>query len=129
MKVIALVCVSVLFSTLFLACSSGAGGSGASEVPVTLSEFKIDTSLTSFEAGKQYRFVIKNGGALAHEWMIMPRGETDHMKALAAADQKDLGPGATKAVEYTFKEKGNFEFACHIPSHYEGGMRQDITVG
>jgi len=51
------------------------------------------------------------------------------MKALAAVSQKELGPGAAKTVEYRFEEKGNFELACHVPGHYEGGMRQDITVG
>jgi len=39
-------------------------------VEVTLTEFGIESSLSTFEAGQTYSFVITNKGALAHEFVI-----------------------------------------------------------
>ena len=48
---------------------------GVTEVTVTLSEFSIDASLTTFRAGETYQFVVTNAGAVNHEFMILPRME------------------------------------------------------
>jgi uncharacterized cupredoxin-like copper-binding protein len=65
---------------------------------------------------------------MAHEWMIMRKGETDHTRALIEVEATDLQPGATKSVEFTFKGPGAYEFACHEPGHYEAGMVLPITA-
>ena len=44
-------------------------------VQVTETEFKIDSSMTSFTTGTAYHFVVKNEGSTAHEFMIMPKSE------------------------------------------------------
>ncbi len=41
------------------------------EVQVTLTDFGIESSLSAFEVGQPYRFVITNSGALDHEFMII----------------------------------------------------------
>ncbi len=129
---------------LVLASCGGAasqGGSGATEVKVTLSEFKVDSSLTNFSVGVPYRFVVSNKGAIPHEVMVistevgkMASGammEEMHEKALFEIEESELGPGATKTLEFTFTEpaaSGTLEFACYVPGHYEGGMKLPITV-
>jgi hypothetical protein len=41
---------------------------------------------------------------------------------------------AIKSFDYTFNQsmmgqmEQNFEFACHLPGHYEAGMRLPITI-
>lgn len=43
-------------------------------VQVTLSAFKIVSSVKIFHAGNPYHFVVTNAGALDHELMITPKG-------------------------------------------------------
>lgn len=123
---IAIVAVTLLIG----ACGSTSGQSNASptEVQITLSEFKIESPQTIFDTGTPYRFVIKNGGTIAHDWAIMPRAETDESQALFMVDEDELPPGATVTREFTFTQTGDFEFACHVPGHYEAGMLLPITV-
>ena len=39
-----------------------------------------------------------------------------------------VGPNGSAVTTFTFDETGNYEFACHLPGHYEHGMRGDIEV-
>lgn len=124
------------------ACGGNAAGPTPkvpTEVRVTLSEFKVDSSLTNFIKGVPYRFVVTNKGAINHEFIIttsmmagmaMPM-EDMHKSALALFDENALPPGATKTIDVTFKDtatEGELEIACHIAGHYEAGMRVPITV-
>src|SRR5437660_3608926 len=72
--------------TVLTACGSTAATppvpSGYTEVQITLSDYKIQSSLTTFTAGKPYYFVITNKGAVTHEFMIMPPGMGGHIKTL-----------------------------------------------
>jgi uncharacterized cupredoxin-like copper-binding protein len=124
--IIAILAVALLVS----ACgSAGAQSSGSStEVQINLSEFKIESPQTTFTTGMPYRFVIKNEGTISHDWAIMQRGEIDESQALIKVDKDQLPPGATVTREFTFTEAGDFEFACHVPGHYEAGMLLPITV-
>lgn len=124
--IIAILAVALLVG----ACGSAGGQSSSSptEVQITLSEFKIDAPQTTFTTGTSYHFVIKNEGTISHDWAIMPRGETDASRALVQVDEEQLPPGATVTREFTFAQAGDFEFACHVPGHYEAGMLLPITV-
>ncbi len=126
LSVIAILVVALLVG----ACGSAGGQSNGSptEVQITLSEFRIDSSQTNFTTGMPYRFMIKNEGTVAHDWSIMPRGGTDESQALIKVDEDQLPPGATVTREFTFTQAGDFEFACHVPGHYEAGMLLPITV-
>jgi uncharacterized cupredoxin-like copper-binding protein len=97
-------------------------------VNVTATEFKFDSTLTTFQVGVPYRFVVKDTGAVAHDWWVLPRGEMDEEKALFGIDGDDLLSGATETRDYVFTQPGDYEFACHITGHYEAGMRLPITV-
>lgn len=61
------------------------------EVTVTLTEFQIEASQTTFEAGRTYRFVVTNGGALNHEFMIMPPVEDATIIATEESDGMEMG--------------------------------------
>jgi uncharacterized cupredoxin-like copper-binding protein len=112
------------------ACGSAGGqvGGNSVEVPITLSEFKIDSPQTAFTTDRPYRFVIKNVGVFAHDWAIMPRGETDESQALVQVDESQLPPQATLSQDFTFFLPGDFEFVCHVPGRYEAAMSLAITV-
>ena len=127
--------VGILLLTVLTAC----GGSGSSnQVNVSLSDFKIQSSQTTFTAGKTYHFVVTNNGQTNHEFMVMqpmsssqmPMGEMDKM-ALYHIDQSQLPPGASKSFDFTFPSsqvQKSLEFSCHLPGHYEAGMHLPIVV-
>lgn len=131
--------VFMMFGLILVAC----GSSAPETVEITLNEFSIQSSLTEFEAGQTYVFNITNSGALNHEFTIMPpdapameghdMGEMGHNMegALLHVGEEHLTPGASVTVEYTFDQAadmGPVEFACHLPGHYEAGMRAPIAV-
>lgn len=120
--------------------TTNAGGSDTTspvEVTVTLTEFAIDMSQTEFEAGVEYRFVVTNQGAVPHELMFLPPVEAGAMDmeemdemAVAVFSAEDLEAGATAQQTFIFPEPGevSMEGACHLPGHYEAGMKTPITV-
>ena len=111
-------------------------GSG-NQVDITLADNTIDASMTTFQVGVPYTFVITNTGTHAHNFNINPpvsvagslEGAFD--SALLAVPQEQLGPGQTATVEFTFPADSAgqlLEFSCLIRRHYDDGMHVDITV-
>jgi uncharacterized cupredoxin-like copper-binding protein len=98
------------------------------DTPVVLREFGVTSPVTRFQMGKPYRFSVTNEGSVAHEFMVLPRRSLDHMAALFEITERELGPGQRAAREFTFQREGDYEFACHLPGHYEAGMVFPITV-
>ena len=127
---------------LVLAACGGQQSKETVEVQITLTEFGVQSSLTEFETGVPYRFVVTNTGTVEHEIMIMPPLAEDQMgmamdmgeldeQALAMIEASDLPAGATATFDYTFTEaapSGLLEFSCHTPGHYEAGMKLPIVV-
>lgn len=140
-----LVVLPVFGATLLLAaCGPGAasGQPGATkpvQVNVSVTEFKIEPSLTTFKVGTPYRFVVTNKGTVNHDFSITPpvmegmagHGDAAHEAALVVIKAEDLPPGTTKSVEVTFSKPTSddpLEFACHVAGHYESGMHTALTV-
>lgn len=111
--------------------SHGAGEpipDAAREVTITMSEFHFSASQEVFEPGVAYRFILKNVGEMPHEWAVVPRGAEDESELLFEVEEDDLPPGATVTRDFTFPEAGEYDFACFMPAHYEGGMVLPVTV-
>jgi uncharacterized cupredoxin-like copper-binding protein len=120
--------VAAVMVFLLAACGGAAAPAKPVDVQINLSEFKVESSLTTFSINVPYHFTIKNTGKVAHDWMIMPPGSLDESKALIIVEDEDLPPGAIIIRDFTFTQAGNFEFACHVVGHYEAGMKEPITV-
>jgi uncharacterized cupredoxin-like copper-binding protein len=115
--------------------SQSSNTSGPTTVTITLTEFKIASSLSTFKVGTPYHFVVTNAGATTHELMVMPTA-----KGTASEDERDaaelfeiaeLDPGQSGAKDFTFTAAapaGVLEMACHVPGHYESNMRLAIIV-
>ena len=133
---------TVLVAGLLLAACGGQGTQDTVEVQVTLTEFGIESSVTEFEVGVPYRFVVINAGLVEHEFMIMPPLTQDQMgmhmdmtnldkMALAMIEGADLQAGNSASFEIMFTEPTSaesLEFACHTPGHYEANMKLPIVV-
>jgi uncharacterized cupredoxin-like copper-binding protein len=123
---------------IFVLNACAGKSAGPVNVDVALTDFGFESSLTSFQVGTPYHFVVTNKGNVPHEIMIvkpveagmMDMEEMDAM-ALAHIEGEDLPVGATAPMDYTFTEPaqlGALEFACHIEGHYEQGMKLPIEV-
>lgn len=108
-----------------------------SQVDITLADNTIEASLTTFQIGVPYTFVITNTGRHAHNFNIStPVSEAGSLSdalatALLKVDQNQLSPGASVTIEYTFPGSAagaNLEFSCLIRRHYEDGMLLPIMV-
>lgn len=117
--------------------AASADGTGAQQVDIALSDFKITASQMNFVVGRPYRFVITNTSKTPHELAIVPAGmghmmDAEAMKAsLVHVDMDQLPTGTPKTVVYTFSNPaaaGQLEFGCHIVGHYDAGMHTPITV-
>jgi uncharacterized cupredoxin-like copper-binding protein len=104
-------------------------------VTVTLNDYTITSSTTTFQTGVPYHFVITNNGAVEHEFEIMPPNSSqltvDQVDNLRLAGIDSVMPGQTVTLDYTFTKtalEGTLEFACHLPGHYDAGMHTPIAV-
>lgn len=138
----------LLVVVLLTACGGTKTGTSAPSpnartVNVTLADFTIAASETTFTTGQTYHFVVANKGKTNHEFMTMPMTAMGGMNmgtvsmekmdkmALFMIDASQLPPGATKTIDYTFQEpagSGQLEFDCHVSGHYKLGMHLPITV-
>ena len=87
--------------------------------------------------GEQIRFVLKNEGALTHEFMLASVKENqEHGKVMEKFPEmehddpngKTLEPGKTVEILWKFNKTGTFEFACLIPGHHQAGMHGLVIV-
>lgn len=130
---------AVLSMIMFVLAACGNTSSGnANQVNVTLSDFKVQSSQTTFMPGKTYHFVVTNDGNTNHEFMVLPPMSTgmNNMQqmdkvALYYISSDQLPSKASKSFDYTFPSaaaRQSLEFSCHLPGHYEAGMHLPIFV-
>jgi uncharacterized cupredoxin-like copper-binding protein len=109
---------------------------GAVEVHVTLVEYKIVATVTTFRVGVPYHFVVSNRGTMVHEFMVTldhpdgtsyPSSEQD---AHAIIHIEVVNPGTTINLNYTFAPSsgGRYEMACQMRGHYAAGMHLPLIV-
>jgi uncharacterized cupredoxin-like copper-binding protein len=130
--------VMILAAIVLVACGGGTASSNQPvDVTVTETEFKIEASMTTFQVGVPYHFIVTNNGTVNHEFDIIPpepagTPETQvQADSLARLTQDQLPPGTTATLDYTFTQAypaGSLEFACHLPGHYDAGMHTSIIV-
>jgi uncharacterized cupredoxin-like copper-binding protein len=86
---------------------------------------------------EQIRFVLKNSGELAHEFVLASAADNAKHAALMQKfpdmehddpNSKTLPAKAGGEIVWRFTKTGEFEFACLIPGHREAGMIGKIIV-
>ena len=89
------------------------------------------------QQGEQIKFVIKNVGELAHEFMLDSfEANKKHAVAMQKNPEMEHDDPNGKRVEtkkeseliWQFSKLGTYEFACLIPGHYEAGMKGVVEV-
>jgi uncharacterized cupredoxin-like copper-binding protein len=87
--------------------------------------------------GQQVRFVLQNDGEEDHEFVLATvaenRKHAEVMKKHPDMEHDDpnakrLQPSRNGELVWKFTRRGEFEFACLIPGHYEKGMFGKVIV-
>ncbi|MCP5277911.1 MAG: cupredoxin family protein [Thiobacillus sp.] len=98
---------------------------------------RFTPDLVRVKQGETVRFVLHNEGVMLHEMVIGTRAVLQEHAALMRKFPEmehdepymaHVDPGKTGEILWRFNRAGDFEFACLIPGHYEGGMRGRILV-
>jgi len=89
------------------------------------------------KSAQTVRFIVTNVGKMRHEFAIgdaeEQRRHAEMMKEMPDMKHDEgnaisLEPGETKELIWRFAKRGKVEVACHLPGHYEAGMRAIVTV-
>ena len=127
----AVVAVALLVAT---AGCSGNAGSEEREVHVELRFSRFVPDEFEFPAGTTVRFVVENRDPIDHEFLI---GDEEVQQAHEEGTEPHHGAkpgeisvpaGETRTTTYTFDEPGTLLVGCHLPTHWDYGMRGEITV-
>ena len=87
--------------------------------------------------GETIRFVVKNSGAVRHEFVIGTEKELkEHYELMkknpemehAEPNQITVDPGKSGEVIWQFTKAGKIDFACLQPGHYDAGMKGLVNV-
>jgi Uncharacterized copper-binding protein len=90
---------------------------------------KFDPAEVSLAKGETVTFLLTNLGTVTHEFAIGPAGkvDADEIDGTIVKEADEIAGHHLKTVTYTFDGAGPFAFACHVPGHFEAGMRGTIT--
>ena len=97
----------------------------------------FEPSRIEVRRGEQVRFVLDNDGLKNHEFVLATatenRKHAEMMRKFPEMEHED--PNARRVAPYNrdellwrFTKRGEFEFACLIPGHYEAGMFGKVIV-
>jgi uncharacterized cupredoxin-like copper-binding protein len=84
--------------------------------------------------GTRLRFVLDNDDPINHELIVGgPEVHARHARGTEAKHpsvpgEVSVGPNEMGVTTLRFDEPGRFEFACHLPGHYEFGMHGVVEV-
>jgi uncharacterized cupredoxin-like copper-binding protein len=114
------------------ACSPGDPEDETVQVTIRFSRFNPDHF--EFTAGSTVKFVVRNNDPIDHEFLIgderlqQIHEEGTEAKHGARPGEISIPAGGTRATSYTFAEPGTLLIGCHLPGHYDFGMRGDIEI-
>jgi uncharacterized cupredoxin-like copper-binding protein len=127
--------------THFSAGAPGDPKKPARVIEVTMKEgegsMSYEPARVEVKRGEQIRFVLKNAGELAHEFVLA--STADNLKHAALMQKypdmehddpngKTLQPKGNAEIIWRFTKRGEFEYGCLIPGHREAGMTGKIVV-
>jgi uncharacterized cupredoxin-like copper-binding protein len=114
-------------------CAGGQGNERTVELTVHHSRFSLDE--LHVRAGETIRFVVRNTDPIPHELIVGDQTVQDiHEVGTEShhgerAGEVSVAPGATAVTTYRFVAAGGrLLFGCHLPGHWDYGMKGMITV-
>jgi uncharacterized cupredoxin-like copper-binding protein len=114
------------------ACTNSADPDRTVEISIRHSRF-VPGEL-AVEPGEHVLFVIRNEDPIAHEFILgdeevqQVHEEGTEAHHGAKPGEVSVAPGATTQTTYTFEGSGSLIFGCHLPGHYDYGMRGTVRI-
>ena len=109
----------------------------AREIVVLMSEMDYSPATIEVKRGEQVRFVVRNIGTEAHEFLLATTAENlKHGEAMKKNPDMEhdepnglrLDPKKSGEILWRFSKAGTFEYSCLIPNHREYGMIGKVVV-
>lgn len=122
----------MLIALVAAACGGGAEQTAGDAGPAVVGneiriagtdDFRFQPARVTVEAGS-YEIVFENKGVNLHQLALSGQGEHEEPHH---GDTHEVSSGKTKTIEVDL-EAGTYEYACHVPGHYEAGMKGTLTV-
>jgi uncharacterized cupredoxin-like copper-binding protein len=123
---IRLVCAVVACALLAAGCTAAGATASVREVEVILEHSRFVPSVFEVRAGETVRFVVNNTDPIDHEF-ILGDDEVQARHENGSEEHHGEVPGEV-SVTYTFTAPGRLTIACHLPGHYDYGMRALVEV-
>lgn len=134
----------VLVAAVVLTLVSGAGlvavsaassvPEGVVDIPITIRHSRFVPSAISVAPGTEVRFVIKNTDPINHELIVGDQSVQDKHETGTDAvhggvpGEISIPAGESASTTYVFDTPGKVLMGCHLPGHWNYGMRGQITV-
>jgi uncharacterized cupredoxin-like copper-binding protein len=129
-------CVGLL--PVFAACGARAGaaalGPGEVTVELDLRYSRFTPAELTIRDGTLVRFVVRNRDPIRHELIVgPPEVQARHRNGTEAVHppvpgEVTVDPGTVAETTFHVHGRDDIEFACHLPGHYQYGMRGTIHV-
>lgn len=134
---VAVAAVALTFLVGATAASRGAAArANAGTVHITIHYSSFAPDLLSVDPGEAVRFVIENTDPIDHEFILgdehvqLVHEEGTEAHHAPRPGEVSVPAGETVVTTYTFPETpGELIFGCHLPGHYDFGMRGTAAIG
>lgn len=141
--------VLVLAALVAAGCANGDSkttSEPAMVVKITMLDNKYEPNQVTVPKGREVTFEFTNQGTVAHEALVGDeQAQMDHaqeMMSSTSTDSGDMGgmhhsgadsaitvkPGKSDSITTTFDKAGTLLIGCHVPLHYEQGMKATVKV-
>jgi uncharacterized cupredoxin-like copper-binding protein len=135
MRLAKLLSATLILGVLLSGCTSKSDPEREIQtVAVNINHSTFDPTGFEFEAGTTVRFVIHNADPIDHEFILgdetvqLVHENGTEKKHGAKPGEVSIPAGETRTTTYTFGEPEDLIAGCHLPRHYDYGMRADVTV-
>jgi uncharacterized cupredoxin-like copper-binding protein len=105
-------------------------------IEVEMRYSRFEPSTIEVEPGETVRFVVRNADPIDHEFIVGDRSvQHAHERGTEVyhpprPGEMSVPPVTTGTTTYTFpSEPGTLILGCHLPGHYDYGMRAEIRIG
>ncbi|MGH9035390.1 MAG: cupredoxin domain-containing protein [Acidimicrobiia bacterium] len=125
---------------LAAACGGHGGHKSGRTVTIEMRDIAFDPDRLEVKAGETVEFVFRNTGMAEHGAVIGDEklqesqegeGSSGHAGGHQGSEHAArvvLSPGREGTLTYTFDEPGALFIGCHVPHHWDAGMKVAVTV-
>ncbi len=117
------------------ACGTAAADPGVRTIHIRIHYSAFDPEMIAARPGETIRFVLENTDPIDHEFIVgdetvqLIHEEGTEAHHAPRPGEISVPAGETHVTTYTFPAgRGALIFGCHLPGHYDYGMRGTIQV-